>query len=99
MNLEQAIKDEVEKWCMKSGWDEYNEPAIDFAASLYFIAMATADALRVEVVRAHTCASENAEVYRAVDRGQEIAISDSLQREQEWFGIKAETPLVDNKEV
>ena len=64
MNLEKLIEIEVKKWCMKSGWDEYNEPAIDFSASLHSIAMATADALRVEVVRAHTYASENAEVYR-----------------------------------
>ena len=87
MNLEKLIEIEVKKWCMKSGWDKYSEPAIDFATSLHSVAKATANAVRVEVQRAHTYASENGDIYRAVDRGQEIAISASKEKEQEWFGI------------
>ena len=32
-------------------------------------------------------------------RGYNLAIYDSRQRERKWFGIEAETPLVDNKEA
>ena len=32
-------------------------------------------------------------------KGYNSAIYDSRQREKEWFGIEAETPLVDNKEA
>ena len=98
MNLEKLIEIEVKKWCMKSGWDEYSEPAIDFAASLYFIALATADALKTRVAIEPTHPSENSpDIYgnariEAYQNGYNYAISDSQQREQKWFGI-------DNKEA
>ena len=92
MNLEKLIEIEVKKWCMKSGWDEYNEPAIDFSASLHSIAMATADALRFTDVVAPTYPSENSpDIYgnariKAYQNGYKSAISDSRNREQKWFG-------------
>ena len=75
------------------------------ATSLHSIAMATAEALKVEVVMELTYPSENSpDIYgnariKAYQNGYNSAISESRQREQKWFGIKAETPLVDNKEA
>ena len=75
------------------------------ATSLHSIAMATADALRFTDVVAPTYPSENSpDIYgnariEAYKNGYNSAISDSLQREQKWFGIEAETPLVDNKKA
>ena len=112
MNLEQAIKDEVEKinkfdWEQIFGKNSGAKKAVEtlFATSLHSIARATADALRLEVVMEPTHPSENSpDIYgnariEAYKNGYNSAISDSRQREKEWFGIKAETPLVDNKEA
>ena len=113
MNLEQAIEDELVKWCRTYGWDKYSETAIDLSASLHSIALATADALKVETVSLHDEYNEEesklmvkifgstttSKYIKERRKGYNSSISDSQQREQEWFGIKAETPLVDNKEV
>ena len=93
MNLEQAIEDELVKWCRTYGWDKYSETAIDLSASLHSIAMATAEALRVRVVMEPTYPSENSpDIYgnariEAYQNGYKLAIYDSQKREQEWFGI------------
>ena len=75
------------------------------ATSLHSIAIATADALKTRVAMEPTHPSENSpDIYgnariEAYKNGYNSAISDSRQREQKWFGIEEETPLVDNKEA
>ena len=120
MNLEQAIKNEVEKidkfdWEQIFGKNSGAKKAVEtlFATSLHSIAIATADALRVETVSLHDEYNEEeselmlkifgstttSKYIKERRKGYKSAISDSLQREKEWFGIEAETPLVDNKEA
>ena len=103
MNLEQAIKNEVEKinkfdWEQIFGKNSGAKKAVEtlFATSLHSIALATAEALRVRVVMEPTHGNERIEAYQ---NGYKLAVYDSRQRGKEWFGIKAETPLVDNKEA
>ena len=120
MNLEQVIKDEVEKinkfdWEQIFGKNSGAKKAVEtlFATSLHSIAMATADALRVKTVSLHNEYNEEeselmvkifgstatSEYTLERRRGYNLAIYDSRQRERKWFGIEAETPLVDNKEA
>ena len=107
MNLEQAIKDEVEKF--KDDVEKIDYPPHDMVldedavkkflnTALHSIAIATADALKTRVAMEPTHPSENSpDIYgnariEAYKNGYNSAISESRQREKEWFGIEAETP-------
>ncbi len=94
MNLEQAIEDEVEKWNTNPALLEMTKlEQATFLASLHSIALATANALRVEEQRINIDTYlpliqnwDGANFDTPFNHGHKLAISDSQKREQKWFG-------------